>query len=98
VLELTAPLAHAPTCDCVNIERGIMEAMDGGCQTPFAAHARYNDAGSIEVHSMVASVDGQTMLKAAATGSHAQPLIQDVTEQLLSQGALAIMQQAREAS
>lgn len=34
-----APLNHAPTALSIAAERGILEALDGSCRTPLAAHA-----------------------------------------------------------
>jgi hydroxymethylbilane synthase len=80
------------------MERAIMAALDGGCQTPFAAHAKVGEAGEIQIDSMVASVDGQRIIKASAQGSNPEALVQSIIQQLLSQGAEAIMAEARNAS
>lgn len=37
--ELLAPLNHLPTARCVNAERGLLQALGGGCEIPLAAHA-----------------------------------------------------------
>jgi hydroxymethylbilane synthase len=44
VHELLAPLNHPPTARCVNAERGLLQALGGGCEIPLAAHATlHND-------------------------------------------------------
>jgi hydroxymethylbilane synthase len=97
-LRLTAPLIHRDTQNCVDMERSIMAALDGGCQTPFAAHARRLDGGVTQIDSMVASVDGRRMARASSTGSDGRAAVQDIIAQLLDQGAEAIMAEARSAS
>ncbi len=41
------PLNHMPTQVCVAAERGFLEALDGSCRTPIAAHATLN---GLEIH------------------------------------------------
>jgi len=42
-----APLNHLPTQICVSAERGFLEALDGSCRTPIAAHATLE---GMEIH------------------------------------------------
>lgn len=42
-----APLNHLPTQICVSAERGFLEALDGSCRTPIAAHATLK---GMEIH------------------------------------------------
>ncbi|MDR1016150.1 MAG: hydroxymethylbilane synthase [Coriobacteriales bacterium] len=126
VRTLCAPLADAPTMAAVNAERQVMAALDGGCQTPFAAYGRFEqvataptgatgsagsstDTNLFKLTSLVASVDGQTVL--TAEGTCDLPAVADlgdaavqhaitqtatqVIADLLTQGAAQIMEEAR---
>ncbi|MDR0888318.1 MAG: hydroxymethylbilane synthase [Coriobacteriales bacterium] len=68
-LGLILPLNHAATFECVGAERDVMRVLDGGCQTPFAAYARYVDdvhVASRHSASREASLDRHSASREAA--------------------------------
>ena len=92
-----ARLDHLPTRQAVLAERRLNQRLGGSCQTPLAAHARLVEGslGDSELHltAMVGSLDGRTVLRAAAQGSPQSPflLAETVAEALLGQGAQALL-------
>ena len=85
-------LDHAPTHSAVRAERAMLHHLGGGCQVPIAAHAVAEDA-SIHLTGVVASLDGKTVIRAAASGASDEPeaLGATVANALLRQGAKEIL-------
>lgn len=52
-----APLNHAPTALAIAAERGVLEALDGSCRTPLAAHGVL-DGGALHLTAEVLKPDG----------------------------------------
>ena len=63
--------------------------MEGGCQTPLAAHARLIDPGTLELRALVGRPDGTDIIRAERVGSAGDPaaLGAAVGTELLSRGA-----------
>jgi len=80
------PLAHAPTTRAVLCERAALARLQGGCQTPLAAHATLEDAG-LRLRAFVGSPDGSRILRADRRGTEPATLGIEVAEELLAQGA-----------
>ncbi len=94
---LLAPLAHADTAACVAAERALNARLAGGCQVPIAGHARL--AGDeIHLRGLVGEPDGSRILRAERRGprADAQALGAALAEDLLAQGADAILERLRE--
>lgn len=93
IKKLLAPLLHQETYDCVRAERAMNHRLHGGCQVPIAGFATLN-GDQIEMTGLVASTDGQTILKTDAKGSTADPeaLGVQIAEALLDQGAEPLLQ------
>ena len=87
-----APLACAQTSACTLAERAVSRALGGSCQVPLAAHAVFQD-GRLNLKALVAEPDGSRILRAQAEGpaSDAESLGAAVAQDLLSQGADAIL-------
>lgn len=95
VLELLAPLNHAPTRLCVLAERAMNHALEGGCQVPIAGFATL-DGDTLTMEGRVGTPDGQTLLVAKQSlansdENHAITLGQNIAQTLLSQGADEIL-------
>lgn len=61
--ELHAALDHRPSALCVTAERALLGTLEGGCQVPIAAHARWKvggerGAGVLVLRAYVGSLDG----------------------------------------
>jgi hydroxymethylbilane synthase len=94
--ELIAPLHHQLTACCVSAERAMNLHLHGGCQVPIASYAHFPDPQSEEIflRGLVGRPDGSEVLHAQGTARSdaAAQLGRDVAEQLLQQGAAAILQ------
>jgi hydroxymethylbilane synthase len=85
-------LDHLPTHRAVRAERAVLRRLGGGCQVPIAAHAFVHDA-HLRLWGVVASLDGQKLLRAKASGTMEDPesLGACVAEELFRQGAKQIL-------
>jgi hydroxymethylbilane synthase len=93
LLALLAPLEHAPTRLAVLAERAMNRALQGGCQVPIGAFALV-DGDQLWLRGLVGQLDGSQILQAEVRGaaSAGEALGQQLAEQLLAQGAGAILQ------
>lgn len=91
---LLAPLHHGPTAARVGAERAMNRRLNGGCQVPIAAYAVL-EGDQLWLRGLVGQPDGSALLLAQARGSQADPetLGQHVADELLAQGAQAILDQ-----
>ncbi len=89
---LIAPLHHPDTALCVEAERAVTGALEGGCRLPIAAFATLEDS-RLTLRALVGEPDGSRLLTETRTGrpTDAATLARDVTEGLLAQGAGAII-------
>ncbi len=93
---LIAPLDDAQAVTLVGAERALNARIGGGCQVPIAGHARI-EGDRLRLHALVASVDGERVLRAqgdaAAAPEPARGLGEDVARELLDAGAGAILEE-----
>ena len=77
----------------VAAERAFLARLGGGCQTPLAAHAVYDESGQLSVSGLCGQPDGSRILRAHRSGNpeEASNLGRAVAEELLSQGVQAII-------
>ena len=93
----------AGTALLVSAERGFLARLEGGCQVPVGAYATLNTGESVSVlalHGRVISPEGRTMMEGresagVATEAEAAALGNRLAEQLLADGAAAILADAR---
>ena len=92
VESLIAPLACARTTACVRSERAFNRRLEGGCQVPIAAYAAL-DEDALNLRGLVASLDGETVLRSQVRGSaqSAEVLGGEAADAVLRQGAGAIL-------
>lgn len=88
---LIAPLNDVPTFQVVTAERAVCQVLQGGCQVPIAAFATLDTTLSLEARVM--NGDGRLVLRARCEGSptEAEALGREAADQLLQQGAAAIL-------
>ena len=87
---LLAPLHHAETAARVTAERALNKRLNGGCQVPIACYA-LREGEQLWLRGLVGRPDGGLLLRAEGRGSDAEALGVQVAEQLLAQGAEAIL-------
>jgi hydroxymethylbilane synthase len=92
IAALLAPLNHADTAACVRAERQVSRVLGGSCQVPLGAYAVL-DGQTLRLSGFVANPDGSNFLHAMASGTPADPeaVGQALADQLLAQGARAIL-------
>jgi hydroxymethylbilane synthase len=83
-------------------ERALLRRLEGGCQVPLGAIGSLSDSNTLQLHAAVCALDGSKILSAAAmetpaTLEGAVALGRRVAEDLLSQGAAALMANERTA-
>lgn len=77
---------------CISAERAFLKRLDSGCQFPVAANAEIIDA-KLRIQGLVASMDGQTILKdtLSGTATEAELVGNALAERLIEQGALQLI-------
>ncbi|MDO4626950.1 MAG: hydroxymethylbilane synthase [Pasteurellaceae bacterium] len=98
ICDLLAPLSHAETTACVQVERAMNAHLQGGCQVPIAGYAMQNN-DEILFRALVGSLDGSQIIRAEGKTAvknydefSLNALGVQVAEQLLAQGAKQILQ------
>lgn len=91
------PLNDVESFQCVTAERAMLAALRGGCLAPVAAWGRF-EAGRLVLSGRVLSTDGTRQLDATIDDvtEQASALGNRVADQLLEQGAAALIQSSRD--
>jgi len=99
MLRILEQIGHPETMECVTAERVVMKSLDGGCQVPIGAYARYEE-GTFTMDAMVGSVDGERIVRHQMCGDAGEPeaLGHAMVEVLRSLGAVEILAEVRAAS
>jgi hydroxymethylbilane synthase len=95
--EAVARVNDAAASDALAAERALVTALGGGCQMPIGAIARPVAQTDLELQAIVASLDGARIIRYKRVGprTNAASLGREVAEQLLSQGAADILDEAK---
>ncbi|WP_294845578.1 hydroxymethylbilane synthase [uncultured Gilliamella sp.] len=90
--ELLAPLEDKNSRICIEAERAMNLALQGGCQVPIACLSQLEN-DSLTLRGLVGRIDGSEMIKAEVTGdfTQAEALGRQLADNLLAQGAKAIL-------
>ena len=96
--EAVARVNHDDASRALEAERALVTALGGGCQMPIGGLARPVGASDLEMHAIVASLDGARVIryKKVGTRTDAAALGRDVAQALLKQGAADILNEARQ--
>jgi hydroxymethylbilane synthase len=89
-LEIARKLDHAETRAAVTAERALLAVLEGGCQVPIGAHAHL-EGSSIHLRAIVASPDGQRVIRDSLCGEDAIALGHELGRRLLAAGARNIL-------
>ncbi len=94
---LCAALDDAPTRLCVEAERAMNRALHGSCHVPVGAYA-HRDGGLLKLSGLVGSARDGEIVRAHASAMIDRPeqLGRDVADQLLRQGARALIDASAE--
>ena len=96
-LRLLQCLHHSETAARVTAERAVVNRLQGGCQVPIAAFAELSGE-TLNLWALVGSLDGQTVYRSerSAPVQEAEQLGVRVADELLQQGAAAILEALRD--
>ena len=96
--EAVAAVNDASASQSLDAERALVNTLGGGCQLPLGAIALHVDE-DLEMHAVVASVDGTRIVKRSDRGPASQPtaLGRRLADELVRGGALEILDQVRSA-
>lgn len=92
ILKLLAPLDDKNSRICIQAERAMNQALQGGCQVPIACYSQLtNDL--LSLNGLVGSIDGSKIIKVSVSGTATQPeaLGQQLASALLAKGADKIL-------
>ena len=73
-------------------ERALLARLGGGCQVPIGANAKWHD-GKLHLEAIVASPDGQSLVRESLDGADPQQLGEQAAQKLLDRGGAAILEQ-----
>ena len=94
LIALLAKLNDPASFLCVCTERALNQRLGGNCYTPIAAHATLSH-NQLHLEAMVGSLDGKALIKAKLSDAadQSERLALKLAEQLLNEGAKAILDQ-----
>ncbi|MBD2451820.1 hydroxymethylbilane synthase [Nostoc sp. FACHB-152] len=94
LISLLKAIEHPETRDRCLAERAFLRDLEGGCQVPIGVNTEILD-GNLTLTGIVASVDGQKLVKDTVTGSasNAEALGTELANRLREQGAQEILEQ-----
>jgi len=92
ILSILSVLSHPPTTVRCLAERAFLRVLEGGCQVPIGVNTTL-EGDTLMLTGMVASLDGQRMIKDTVRGPHdqAEALGNQLAQQMRSQGAQEIL-------
>jgi len=94
---LLSALDHAPTRAAVTAERAFLQSLGSGCSAPVAAYAVFSPSpdggeGWGRLTTLIASLDGQRLIRVSGEGSNPMTLGAQLAQQALVQGAEGLLQ------
>ena len=92
ILQLLAPLDNKNSRVCIQAERAMNQALQGGCQVPIACQSLLTN-NLLTLTGLVGSLDGSTIIKVSLTGAatEAESLGEKLAAKLLAKGADKIL-------
>jgi hydroxymethylbilane synthase len=95
--EAAARITDADATASLEAERSLVSALGGGCQMPIGAIAEPAGSDALEMHAVVASLDGTRVIRYKKVGTRRDPagLGREVADELLRLGASDILSNAR---
>lgn len=96
IRQLLKPLNDVESETCIAAERKMNQCLDGGCSVPIAGFAQLNE-GQLSLQGVVGDIESGDLLYAHSHGdvADATAIGQQVAQQLIDQGAKALIAKAR---
>ena len=96
VIALVQLVNDVETQWCVEAERALLQALEGGCQIPIAAYGQL-EGNQLVLDGLVGSLDGKTIIRDRISGSVEKRLQlgQQLAQRLAVQGGQAILDEIR---
>lgn len=95
VREMLNKLNDDYTTKTVTAERTFLHLLEGGCQIPIAGHA-YLEGDEVVLTALVATSDGNTVLKEVVRGTDPETVGKEAADRLIKQGAKEIVNETKE--
>lgn len=95
LLGLFAKFTCKNTDRAVRAERAFLQKMEGGCQVPIAGYAYINEADEVVLTGLVASPDGNTIIKEQTVGQNPEDIGVIVAERLIEKGGKDLIDQVK---
>ncbi|OCG37324.1 MULTISPECIES: hydroxymethylbilane synthase [unclassified Gilliamella] len=94
ILEILSVLDDKHSRVCIEAERAMNKALQGGCQVPIACYSQLNN-NILSLQGLVGRIDGSKIIKGTLEGSitEAEKLGQELAKRLLDQGAKTILKE-----
>jgi len=89
-----AAIDHAPSHAALDAERSLMWRLGGGCALPLGAYAE-SRAGALRLVALVATPEGDRVLRVESSGVEPEALAGDVARDLIELGAEEILAEVR---
>lgn len=100
IAELLEFLDHPETRARVTAERSFLATLEGGCQTPIAAHAQVEPGGGLKLDGLVADLTGTRVIRKqlSAPASRAASLGRELAVEIKASGGGAILKELYDAA
>jgi hydroxymethylbilane synthase len=85
------PLDHRPSHRALDAERALVRLLAGGCDLPLGAYATAALEGPVHMIAVVASADGELVLRVAIDGPDEQAVAEKAAKNLIDAGAAEIL-------
>lgn len=95
VKELLEKITDEYTTKTVTAERTFLHLLEGGCQIPIAGHA-YLEGDDIILTALVATSNGETVLKEVVRGTDSVAVGKEASDKLIKRGAKEIVDEVKE--
>ena len=95
--EAVARVNNDAASRALDAERALVTTLGGGCQMPIGGIAQPVGTNDLELHAVVASLDGARVIryKKTGNGADAKALGREVGDELLQRGAADILEESR---
>jgi len=90
LIDLLGQLNDDTSRQCVDAERAMNKVLNGSCSVAIGAYAQKQD-NNLSMHAIVCAPDGSQFIRQHAQAQNAQELGENIAQQLLADGAQAIL-------